>query len=604
MKKLFIFILCYAGILYCTNAQESIFPYVELNVQLKEGGNPKRDIRYDLEIEILRDKKIVYKETQRDKYTNYDGFIHLKIGSGTPVLGTWAGIDWIAQPALKVKINGRPYNAFLANYNELYPYDGEEGYLPITAYAHYTPFVRPGVGSIGLFTNKTHPNIELQAEALSNNYPYIDFSQKGPASDPSNNLVARIEVDSRKFLSLRSRGGRTYFTSDKPLRFAYFDISDDVGLNLGSPNPFINFGEINDQGSLISNAKISYRDDSKKLSIYTEGEGRNIVLDAGNGKPLTQKAEIEYLASKHEFVGGPIIVDGSGKFGVDDYTYLGYRDISPSDLGLGIYYGINCDCGSDGSYVPFNTNDRLGTGSGDPLYSIKTSQGIKATYFHAYSDKRMKTIAIKSKIDDDLNILKKLNTSNFYYKDLLKNGNKLTKGFIAQEVEQVFPNAISYETGVVPDIFQVGKDIAVDDNLEILTVTVDSLNNLVVGEKVKLIGKSEYLLEVIEREGTTFKVKGWPEKGTKEIFVYGREVSDFRTVDYDQIFTLNVAATQELIKEVETLKSQIALLKSDNLQLKDENKTLHSKVDTIGDRLDALIMQLSNAKGLNSKENK
>jgi hypothetical protein len=36
-----------------------------------------------------------------------------------------------------------------------------------------------------------------------------------------------------------------------------------------------------------------------------------------------------------------------------------------------------------------------------------------------------------------------------------------------------------------------------------------------------------------------------------EVFVYGREVDDLRSVDYDAIAMLNVSATQELAKKLE-----------------------------------------------------
>ncbi|WP_262708345.1 hypothetical protein [Chryseobacterium sp. CH21] len=34
-----------------------------------------------------------------------------------------------------------------------------------------------------------------------------------------------------------------------------------------------------------------------------------------------------------------------------------------------------------------------------------------------------------------------------------------------------------------------------------------------------------------------------------KLFVYGTEVSDLRTVDYDALSMLNISATQELVKK-------------------------------------------------------
>lgn len=46
------------------------------------------------------------------------------------------------------------------------------------------------------------------------------------------------------------------------------------------------------------------------------------------------------------------------------------------------------------------------------------------------------------------------------------------------------------------------------------------------------------------------------------MFVYGRQVEDFRTVDYDAIAMLNVSATQQIKKELDAVKIENAKLKN------------------------------------------
>ena len=68
------------------------------------------------------------------------------------------------------------------------------------------------------------------------------------------------------------------------------------------------------------------------------------------------------------------------------------------------------------------------------------------------------------------------------------------------------------------------------------------------GERVKLIGKTEQSLhEVLEVRDGAFRPDG--QVDDEQVFVYGREVKDFRTVDYDAIAMLNVSATQEMKRE-------------------------------------------------------
>jgi cell shape-determining protein MreC len=45
------------------------------------------------------------------------------------------------------------------------------------------------------------------------------------------------------------------------------------------------------------------------------------------------------------------------------------------------------------------------------------------------------------------------------------------------------------------------------------------------------------------------------------VFVYGREVDDFRTVDYEAIAMVNVSATQEIYRELTELKAENTELK-------------------------------------------
>jgi regulator of replication initiation timing len=57
------------------------------------------------------------------------------------------------------------------------------------------------------------------------------------------------------------------------------------------------------------------------------------------------------------------------------------------------------------------------------------------------------------------------------------------------------------------------------------------------------------------------------------VFIYGKKVTDFRAIDFDQITALSVAAIQELSKQIERLKTENANLKK-TLSKKIENNQL------------------------------
>ncbi len=101
------------------------------------------------------------------------------------------------------------------------------------------------------------------------------------------------------------------------------------------------------------------------------------------------------------------------------------------------------------------------------------------------------------------------------------------------------------------------------------------------GDRVRLIDKSNQatheVLEVADGKfRTDFKTDG------DYVFVYGREVKDFRSVDYDAIAMLNVSATQELHRLVRTQAARIADLEQDR-------QTQAARTAKLENRLDQLL---------------
>ena len=193
--------------------------------------------------------------------------------------------------------------------------------------------------------------------------------------------------------------------------------------------------------------------------------------------------------------------------------------------------------------------------------------------------------------------MRRIEITDYIYKDALAKGAGVHKKVIAQQVETIFPQAVSRTTDVVPDNYQ--KATIKDGWVKLAT-------NLKKGERVQLIGgKKEAIHEVMEvAEGkfrTDFTADG------DQIFVYGREVKDFRTVDYEAISMLNVSATQELARQVEALrKSEMRVTElerevSDLRKLQGEMAELRKLVARIteapkGDRPAAAIPTAENGK--------
>jgi hypothetical protein len=152
-------------------------------------------------------------------------------------------------------------------------------------------------------------------------------------------------------------------------------------------------------------------------------------------------------------------------------------------------------------------------------------------------------------------------------KDRTFTGNRVIKKVIAQQVEDVYPEAISKTCGYLPDIQSSGVITAKDGG--VFTIRMDAPHPLEAGTKVKLLlpnGEPEFVtVETVRDKEFTAKLK-LAANGDK-VFVYGRQVDDLRAVDYDALSMLNISATQELAKEVAELKVENAQLKAANDKL-------------------------------------
>ena len=204
--------------------------------------------------------------------------------------------------------------------------------------------------------------------------------------------------------------------------------------------------------------------------------------------------------------------------------------------------------------------------------SVYANNAIAANEFLAFSDQRIKRVSGRSNAARDLSTLAAIEVTDYTHIDTPQRGDKAHKKVIAQQVETIYPQAVNKITDVVPDIYQRAavKDcwIALEDP------TKANLKN---GDRVRLIGKAtQGVHEVLEVADGRFRTAFKADSDT--IFVYGREVNDFRTVDYEAIAMLNVSATQELHRrldaeaaKVRAQGAEIAQLKQQLAQLSDLN---------------------------------
>ena len=211
-----------------------------------------------------------------------------------------------------------------------------------------------------------------------------------------------------------------------------------------------------------------------------------------------------------------------------------------------------------------------GFSNGTAAVSIRASGRVVAPEFNATSDKRLKNVVGLSDRTADLALLNQLRITDYTMRDRVQFGERKFKKVIAQEVEQVFPQAVNQKTGFLPDLYQpaAGLDVLPGDSLLRLTLSHPLPAAARAGQRLKLFGPQGEVLAALARTapaGATALTLRRPAGaalagGASGLFVYGLEHADVRTVDYEALSMLNVSATQALAGQVQALQAQNAQL--------------------------------------------
>jgi len=162
----------------------------------------------------------------------------------------------------------------------------------------------------------------------------------------------------------------------------------------------------------------------------------------------------------------------------------------------------------------------------------------------------------------DLDKLKKLKLTDYRYIDVVEKGRQRKKGVIAQEVEEVYPDAVRITSDFIPSVYAMAADSVYNEASHELTVTAPKAHGFAVGDLVRIItadtGNMDKRVAAVLGDNT-FVLSG-VEKDHSQFFIFGKKVNDFHVVDYDQLFSMNIGATQQLAAENNDLKARIARL--------------------------------------------
>ncbi|MDX9906832.1 MAG: hypothetical protein RBS55_09625 [Bacteroidales bacterium] len=186
-----------------------------------------------------------------------------------------------------------------------------------------------------------------------------------------------------------------------------------------------------------------------------------------------------------------------------------------------------------------------------------------ASWIYLASDQRLKDILGISNSLHDLDILKKIQITDYLMKDKVSWGWASHKMAIAQQVEEVYPQAVTKTKGFIPDIYEFASVVEKTDGG--FLVTMGKSVNCKAGDKIRMELENKGTVEgdvVKVLNDRQFEVTSDTDISTGELFVYGKQVDDLRSIDYDAISMLNVSATQELAKQLLEAQKRIRELEA------------------------------------------
>lgn len=235
--------------------------------------------------------------------------------------------------------------------------------------------------------------------------------------------------------------------------------------------------------------------------------------------------------------------------------------------------------------------------------SIVSNTTIVCTSSFSYSDRRIKNNIVDVPDHLALDQVKRIPCRYYGYKEFHKKGTDKTIGYIAQEVKEVLPMAVSTMTKVIPNEYRVIETPIweeVEDNSgnkKYNLVITDFSDNTYKDDNgntdISGIKYEFYVTDDLSQNETQIEVFGNPdnrsftfEKQWKYVFLFGREVNDFLAVDKQKICALHHASIQELDRELETTKERVHLLET-------ENRTLREKVDSLESKLNSILETLN-----------
>ena len=183
--------------------------------------------------------------------------------------------------------------------------------------------------------------------------------------------------------------------------------------------------------------------------------------------------------------------------------------------------------------------------------------------FASWSDRRIKDVVGISEPMQDLANLRKIRVTDYRLKSNPIERQQAIKGVIAQELREVLPNAITSVTNVL-DIAPLEAVSIEGGSKETLMCTFGTDHGLKMNDRcqVELDGQRQEVrvTQVVDEKSVAFQATTLDRP--KKVRLMGRQVNDFLTVDYQQVYMTAVSALQEVDRRLQVVEQREARLET------------------------------------------
>ena len=165
-------------------------------------------------------------------------------------------------------------------------------------------------------------------------------------------------------------------------------------------------------------------------------------------------------------------------------------------------------------------------------------------------------------------------------KDRRPDNDRPIKGVLAQELREVLPDAVSVMPNIIPNILQDAASVEWSEGTRSVVVHMASALGIQKGERIRL--EADGMVREVQvtdvPDDKTFSYAG-SMAAPKKVRVIGREVKDFLSVDYQQVYMTAVSALQEVDRRLQAVDQRVQEVEKRELRVAELEKKAAARVE-------------------------